>query len=374
VTIHFVYPHGPKISCPQAIGRNVAARLRGRYDVVQYEWDDTRSLRPGRDDVLLGHPHPVPWTIFRRSARRPGWKRVIMMLPFNHADLVQVAFADSFLHRCDLMLAITGNAWFETVDSSAFAHWRPKMVHVDLAVDRGDFPRVKSAFNPPGERRFLYIGHTRWYKNTGYLSEIAAAMPEAQISWIGSSDRGIPGVLPLGRKDFSTDEGRSAVAKHDFLLTVGSSDSNPTTILEAAAWGLVPVCTRESGYAGYPGIVNVPLGDAAGAVEVLRRLQQAPEDELVKMRAQNDRLLDEHFTWDRFAIQVVEAIESDASPALGREPLGRRLRLREAALRSPYSVLRPPHLRFGARSILGATALGRALLAKRRTRRLSETA
>jgi hypothetical protein len=290
------------------------------------------------------------------------------MLPFNHADLVQVAFADSFLHHCDLMLAITGNAWFDTVDSSDFAHWRPKMVHVDLAVDRDDFPRVKGPFKPPGQRRFVYVGHTRWYKNTGYLSEIAAAMPEAEISWIGSSDRGIPGLVALGRKDFSTDEGRSAVAEHDFLLTVGSSDSNPTTILEAAAWGLVPICTRESGYTGYPGIVNVPLGDAAGAVEVLRRLQHATEHELEEMRAQNDRLLDEHFTWDRFAAQVVDAIASDASPALGYEPLARRVHLRAAALRSPYSVLRRPNLRFGARSVVGTTAPGRKLLERRRAR------
>ena len=291
-----------------------------------------------------------------------------MMLPFNHADLVQVAFADSFLHRCDLMLAVTGNAWFDTVESSPFSHWRPKMVHVDLAVDRDDFPRVKTKFNPPGQRRFVYIGHTLWYKNTGYLSEIAAAMPESRISWIGSSDRGIRRLLPLGRQDFSTAAGRSVVAEHDFLLTVGSSDSNPTTILEAAAWGLVPVCTRESGYAGYRGIVNVPLDDPAGAVEVLRGLQQAPEDELEEMRAQNDRLLDEHFTWDRFATQVVEAIESDASPALGYEPLARRLKLRFAALRSPYSVLRRPNLRFGARSLLGTTAPGRCLLERRRAR------
>ena len=371
--IHFVYPSGPKISCPQAIGRNVAQRLRGRYEVVQYDWADTRSIKPGPDDVLLGHPHPAPWTVFRRSARLSGWRRVIMMLPFSHADLVQVAFADSFLHRCDLMLAITGNTWFETVTESRFAHWRPKMIHVDLAVDREDFPRVRDSFNPPGRRRFVYVGHTLWYKNTGYLSEIAAAMPEVEISWIGSGRQAIPGLKPLGRQDFSTEEGRRVVADHDFLLTVGSSDSNPTTILEAAAWGLVPVCTRESGYAGYGGIVNVPIGDAPGAVRVLRRLQQLPSGELARMRDENDRLLDTHFTWDRFSEQVVGAIESDASPSLLPEPSSRRLSLRLAAARSPYSSLRLPNLRFGARTLLQRTAPGRAVLTRRRQRRLTSS-
>lgn len=368
-TVHFVYPHEPKISSPHAIGRKVAERLRaGGYEVVQYDWNETRVLEPGPDDVLVGHPHPAPWTIFRRSARRRGWKRVLLMLPYNHRDLVQVAFADSFLRRCDLLLAITGNFWFETVGMSDLSHWRPKMIHVDLAVDRADFPRVKSSFNPPGKRRFLYIGHTLWYKNPAYLSQIARAMPEAEIAWMGSSQRGIPGLLSLGRHDFATDEARALVAGYDFLLTVGSSDSNPATILEAAAWGLVPVCTRESGYAGYPGIPNVPLDDVRGAVETLRGLEEAPAERLEELRAANDRLLDTHFTWDRFAAQVIDAIESDASPELGREPLARKVRLRWAALRSPYSVVRPPNLRFAARTLLSSNPAGRVLLARRRRR------
>ena len=365
-TVHFVYPHEEKISCPHAIGRKTAERLRARgYEVVQYEWNETRALEPGPDDVLLGHPHPAPWTIFRRSARRKGWKRVLMMLPYNHRDLVQVAFADSFIGRCDLLLAITGNYWFETVEESDFSHWRPKLVHLDLAVDRADFPRVKGPFGPPGERRFLYVGHTLWYKNTAYLSEIARAMPEAEIAWLGSAKDGIPGLRPLGRLDFSTDEARALVGEYDFLLTVGSSDSNPATILEAAAWGLVPVCTRESGYSGYPGIPNVPLGDVRGAVEILRGLQAAPAERLEELRAANDRLLDTHFTWDRFAGQVVEAIESTTSPGLGPEPLARLVRLRRAALRSPYSFLRRRNLRFGLRTLAASNPAGRALLERR---------
>jgi len=54
--VHFVYPHEEKISCPHAIGRKTAERLRARgYEVVQYEWNETRALEPGPDDVLLGY-------------------------------------------------------------------------------------------------------------------------------------------------------------------------------------------------------------------------------------------------------------------------------------------------------------------------------
>jgi len=60
-------------------------------------------------------------------------------------------------------LAITGNAWMKRLKDSPFQHWEPKIVHVDLAVDRADFPIIKKNFNPAGKRRFLYIGHTAWY-------------------------------------------------------------------------------------------------------------------------------------------------------------------------------------------------------------------
>nr|MBA3329823.1 glycosyltransferase [Actinomycetota bacterium] len=256
-------------------------------------------------------------------------------------------------------LAITGNTWFQSVERSPYAHWRPKMVHVDLAVDRVDFPRVKTRFAAPGSRSFVYIGHSGWYKNTGYLSEIAALAPELDIGWIGSGPSAIRGLTALGRRDFSTEEGKALVAGYDFLLTVGSADANPTTVLEAMAWGLIPVCTAESGYSGYPGIVNLPLGDARAAAAILTEIQRLPSSALEEMRRENDAALDQHFTWERFGAQVVGAIESDASPPCRPEPLLRLLLLRWAGLRSPYSPLRPPGLRLAARGLLAAVGLRR---------------
>ena len=291
-----------------------------------------------------------------------------MLMPYVHVDTYHVSLAEPVIRNCDLFLAITGKTWFDAVPDSVTAHWRPKMVHVDLAVDRADFPRVKTAFAAPGSRRFLYIGHTGWYKNTGYLSELARRLPEAEIAWMGGGGA-IPGVRPLGRQDFATPAARELVAQHDFLLTVGSGDANPSSILEAMAWGLVPVCTPESGYPAQAGIVNVPLDDPGAAVDTLRRLQAAPDEELRALRAANDDLLAGHFTWDRFAAQVVDAIESDASPELlPLEPAQAR-RLRTLALRRQASWLLPPNLRFAARSALRATRPGRAVLAARARRR-----
>ena len=105
--VHLVYPHGPRVSAPDSIGRHLGQRLAARYDVVLHDWDERGVIKPEPGDVLLGHPHPAPGTIFRRSARERGWSRVLMMAPYDH-DPRQVAFENPVIRDCDLFLAITG--------------------------------------------------------------------------------------------------------------------------------------------------------------------------------------------------------------------------------------------------------------------------
>lgn len=337
--IHLVYPHGPRVSAPDSIGRHLGQRLEARYEVVYHDWHARGVIKPRPGDVLLGHPHPAPGTVFRRSARKRGWARVLMMAPYNH-DLRQVAFEDSVIRDCDQFLAITGPYWFDSVAASSCAHWRPKMVHLDLAVDRSEFPVLAREPRPPGERSFVYIGNTVWAKNTRYLTELVRRMPSVRFAWIGAGDREIDGLEPLGSADFSTAEGRAKVAQFDFLVTVGTADANPTTILESMAWGLVPVCTPQSGYVGIPSITNIPLNDPDQAAAVLTRLNALPEDRLRAIRVENWRLLDEHYSWERFAGQVIAAIESAASPPLGPESRSLRIMFAYNALRSPHGLLK----------------------------------
>ncbi len=342
-TVHLVYPHGPAISCPDAIGRHLAEHLEARYEVRLYDWKDTGSIRPGTGDVLLGHPHPSPFTIFRRSAKREGWARRLAMFPFNHADLGQIAFADGTVRRCDLVLAITGNHWFETVEGSPAGSWLPKLRHLDLAVDRSEFPRIKTSFGASGQRRFLYIGHSGWQKNPGYLSAIASELPSGKLSWGGRGDP-IEGLDPLGEMDFADAAALEAVRAFDFTITVGKADANPATILESMAWGLIPVCTPESGYKDVAGIVNVPLDDPAGVAAILTGLDEADEATLTALRDANDEALDRHFDWERFAADVCSAIESSDSPSLGKRTAKESLEWKLASIGSRYSVWRPANL------------------------------
>jgi glycosyltransferase involved in cell wall biosynthesis len=345
MTVHLIYPHGPKTSCPDAIGREVGKRLAKIYPVVLHDWDEFGYITPREGDVLVGHACPIPCTVFKRSAKRTGWRRVVLLSPHCHGDPHQPAFNDRVLPYCDVYLAITGNYWFNDLPNSLYAHWLPKMVHVDLAVDRSEFPVIKTHFNRKGLRRAVYIGSTAWYKNTDYLSRVASEVG-FEIAWIGTGT-GIPGTRALGRLDFSTSEARRIVAEFDFLLTVGRADGNPATILEAMAWGLIPVCTPQSGYIGYAGIINVPPDDAERAVATLRSLQEVPDERLYEMQASNWELLDHHFNWDRFTAQVVQAIQSSSSYECPSAGLVKTGKIRAAEVLSPFWVemARPSKLR-----------------------------
>jgi hypothetical protein len=356
-TVHLVYPHGPQINAPHAIGRSLGARLERDYRVVYHDWDASYSISPQPDAVLLGHAHPRRGTVFELSSRDPAWRRVLMMSPYN-GEIAQVAFLDPIIRRADMYLAITGEYWFSRVGHSDCSHWLPKMVRLDLAVDRRDYPPVKVAFNPPGKRRFVYIGDGFRMKNLPYLSAIARSQHGTEFAWIGrGGPRSLPGVTRLGWQDFSDQAARQLIGGFDFLITVGWADANPTTILEAMAWGLIPVCTPHSGYEAMPGIFNVPLDDVAGAAEVIRRLQATSAPELQALQRQNWDALDSHFNWDRFSREVVGAIESGSSPALGREGRIRRARLAWAAATSYHTSPRRSALR-NAPARLGRASLG----------------
>jgi glycosyltransferase involved in cell wall biosynthesis len=338
--LHIIYPHQNTISCPNAIGRNLVDYFSSRVKVRAYELNEPQLLRPEPGDVLLGHPSPAWWSPFRRTLRDPRWSRKIAIFPFVHTDYRQCAFFDPLISSCDAVLSITGHYWYSTIGHSHFAHWAPRMKHLDLAVDRSHFPFIKKGFRAKGARRFLYIGHGAWMKNVPYLQRLAARRPDWTFSWIGE-ERDRSGRLKcLGSHDFRRESSRSLVAEHDFLICTSSADANPTTILESMAWGLIPVCTPTCGYDSEPGIFNIPLNDVDGALSMLERLQHLDESVLQSVQQQNLVRLQEHYNWDRFCTQVAESVFSSEVAPIGQQSLTNALALRAAALTSPYAPFR----------------------------------
>lgn len=311
--IHLIYPHRARISAPDVIGHTLLTELGREHLIQAHDFDRMYRIDPKPGDILIGHAHPLPGTVFRRSLRCRGWARRILLEPFN-ADWNQVGFIDDIIDDCDLFLAITGRYWFGHINSPT-DRWKPKMVHVDLAVDRAQFPRVRTTIAPKGRRKFLYIGNDHPGKNLSYLDAIAKAWQGGTIEWAG---RGKPlaNVRSLGFVDFASEGGRSLIAEYDFLITVGNADANPTTVLEAMSWGLLPICTPTSGYVDEPAIINVPGDDVGGVCVVLDGLQQMDDGDIIERRRWADERLATHFHWERLVGQVRDAISSDASPTL----------------------------------------------------------
>jgi glycosyltransferase involved in cell wall biosynthesis len=311
-TVHLVYVKGNGRHTPVAITNELARRLQAHYRVEVHDWASAEIIRPSAGDVLIGHPHPLAETVFRRSFSMPGWGKRLVMLPFRHGPwLSEIGWWDPLICRADWFLAICAPYWTDTMSRSWTSHWSYKTVQVDLAVDQDHFPFIKHQFNPPGRRKFLFIGSAFKHKGFEYLLEIVHANPQFDFGWIGWGDHTIecPGMARYGKRDFSVPENLELVKSYDFMLTCGRSDANPTSILEAASWGLVPVCTPQSGYYNQNWIVNIPLDDVDGASTILRNLNAIPEGELREFQVRGRKALSKHYTWDRFAAQVRDCIE-----------------------------------------------------------------
>lgn len=322
--VHLVYPHGAAISCPDAIGRHLADRLRDQFEISLHDWQSTETIPPSPQAVLLGHAHPRRGTCFRRSATQAGWGRVVLMEPFT-TNPRQVGFLDEVLPACDEFLAITGPWWEAQMQTSPMTAWRPKLSRLDLAVDRTEFPTVRTGSSQPGQRRLVYVGGDSRHKNLPYLDAIAGQLPAGSIAWIGDGRRPLRHVERLGRLDFSEPLARDEIRQFDFMISVGDSDANPATILEAMSWGLIPMATATSGYGGAHGergVIELPAADPRQSAHVIRTWVSAPSRQLDELRTHNWERIDEHYNWDRFATEVLASVTA-VGRAAPRRPLRR---------------------------------------------------
>ena len=341
---HVVYPCSDSISCPSAIGRHIRDCLAPLGPVIVHDFNADYTIEPKPDDILIGSPGWEPWHIFNRSVNKPGWKRRIGIQPFCPGDPRLQAATDRIIPYCDRFLAICGSWWFERTPESLFRHWSSKLEHLDLAVDCKDFPQIKLDFAPPGQRKFVYIGHSAWYKQPKYLCALAKLRP-GWISWIGKMRSRYSGPARLGVRDFSHKEAQNELRQFDFLLTVGNADANPTTILEAMAWGLVPIATPESGYGDVTSVLPIHGNNLETAVQTLDQAQHMSEASLREIQSENNQLLVSHYNWDRFCSQIISAVTANDHLPMGMQTWQNKFRMRAWEIRSPYTWMRPRPIR-----------------------------
>ena len=304
---------------PVTITARLYQALRARGTTLLYDWTERVPVAAGPGDVLVGHPFPGDDArVWNRACLEGNAGVRVALLPLSHRMAEANAFLDPFVPRLDAILGIMGPYWRDTWRQGPFAHWADKLIPVDMAIDVARFPRVKTSFNPPGRRTFVYLGGEGPQKGTHLLSILFGLARRHRCVWIGAGRR-IPNVECRGFAELTPDYVRRLGEECDVFLTMGVSDANPTTILEAMAWGFPVCCTPESGYHHMPELVSLSTTDMAHNLLALDRMQDAPE---ATLRAQADaarRRVETDFGWDRFLATVLGGIER-AARAKGVSP------------------------------------------------------
>jgi len=317
MSLHFVYafsPHDQQLQSPFSITRNLYNYLSQRTDLVYHMWDECKLLNLGPNDVLLGHPHyehnTVMQQVFRRNVR---CKARCLIHPFHHRRVEDNFPFDFMAREADKIFSICGPYWYDTIESTPFAHWKPKMVRLDMAVDTSHFPFLRQetgplAFNPPGHRKLVYIGSTMPQKNLGYMVELMSRMPDVKLHWYGGSGdhplARLPNVSVVGWVTLDRNIATHIVENYDIMINTSISDANPTTLLETRAWGLITACTKESGYYKDPYFTELYLDDISGTIDNIRQLLLAPSHILYGRAIASRAEIESRYSWSRFCETV----------------------------------------------------------------------
>lgn len=298
------------VRAPHSITYNLFRFLRERAPTLLYDWDEHICPRVEPDDVILGHPHPDPETVIQRLFREDVKCRLrALMFPIHHGIPCINRFTLPLVEQASIVFGIMGPYWYDTLDTCQFAPWKSKIIRLDMAVDAADYPFIKKSFNPACRRGYLYIGGNRPEKGTDVLSKTMAALSDYPRAWIGPGEE-IPNMRRLAGYANLTPEFVSRLAReYDFFVNTSVSDANPTTILEAMAWGFPVACTPQSGYYNMPSIITLSTTDIEANVAALLDLQHAPEDYLADLNRANRTLVETHYTWGRFCARVWERLE-----------------------------------------------------------------
>jgi glycosyltransferase involved in cell wall biosynthesis len=300
------------LGAPLSITVSLVEHFQKSYKVLAYDWLESDVVpRYGPNDIILGHLAPGHDTVMQRfvECERPAAAKILLE-PFSHRILADNAFILPALSRIDAFAAICGPYWMDTISQSPFAPYERLMHRMDMAINIREYPQLKRSFNPAGKRRFIYIGSSsKPAKGCYYLSLLAETLPDVEFGWIGSGAR-IPYVRHVsGNRALGAGFMRSICERYDFLIHMGVSDANPTTILEAMAWGLPVICTPQTGYYNVEGIFEARLDSVISNMALIERLQVMPEGELLEISRVNRQKVATRYTWDNFFCAIDEVID-----------------------------------------------------------------
>lgn len=310
------------IRAPHSISHNLIDAIRGRgHDVRLYSLYEHTVADIKEDDIFIGQPVPDGGfgahrsllddhaSVTSRTIREFPSARNFIIMPYAHDAQYSTFAKDLFRTNAAAgggAIFIGGKIWEHDWDiKSPLADIGAlRKVHItEMGIDVDEYPMVKTAFNPKGKRKYFYIGHTAWYKNTPQLERIAAAMPEHSFVHIGGGElrgwenRGFASLTPAFMQ--------SLAQECDIFVNVSTADPQATTIVEQMSFGFAVACTPETGY-DYPAIATLRTSDTEHNVRVLQNLQDIDEGELLRQTRENRKIVEEKHGWAQFTDKVLD--------------------------------------------------------------------
>ena len=330
-TVHFAYagpPDNTALHAPFSITRNIYRALSAKYQVAYYDYSSKVEIPYGPDDIVIGHPHYDHDTVMQKALRNPAPCRAkILMFPLHTKRTEDNWPFNDLVEYATSIISICGPYWYDSIDTTIFKHWQPKIVRLDMAVDSAAFPFMKQQVNPVGQRKLLYLGSAIPNKNLGFMAKIMETLSHAQLTWLGADLNHpickLPNVNAIGWQQLTAETMKPYVDGHDFFISTSDSDANPTTILESMAWGIVPICTKESGYwpdGEYMG--EIVLADFHKTVHNIISFLNMPEERYRQISLRNRKLIEADYNWENLTGKVLQEIGrhhgSPAAPKKGR--------------------------------------------------------
>jgi hypothetical protein len=325
-TLHFSYSAGGSnldtcdepLMSPYTIAWHMNRFLRQKAAEIGYAYhyqnlDDTMPCAFGPDDIAIGHT----WFEggFMDQALDASIKAKFILQPYSHGMVSpgDVAMVLDLFGKADHLFLITGEHWWQTMESSPFAALKAKATRLDMAISADKHPHSKTRWNKPGERAICTIGSdtpTKGYKHVAELARVAGL----RYGHFGSAEaetfEHVPCMTLHGGMLFTPQNIAKLCDNYDAIIALPEADANPTVLLEAAAWGLDVFCAREAGYLPGQPFRGLYKGEMLHNVSYMRQWQQADEYELRHVSETLRQIVARDYTWSKFCTALWHKVET----------------------------------------------------------------
>lgn len=314
-------PGGTSTSSPFTITQNLYAYLSQHYHVHYLDWQNTGPIpKVDKNTTILAHPNypqdTPAWKLFD-AADQAGSPHKYLIFPFHHGQPHHNLPFDPLVARAKHIFSITGPYWYDTIATSPFAHWAPKITRLDMAIDPNHYPYVKRTIKPPGARTYCHIGSDRPEKGLPLLIEIFRRLPQYTLHIYGNISHDTvhhhPNIICHGHTTMVPQFGQDLCDTAELMINTSVSDANPTTLLEAAAWGLPVACTPQSGYWPDQPFWGLNPNDIDGIINLLHHLQTAPPETFWQQSKKQRKVIETNHTWHKFCTTIHNQIVNSSN-------------------------------------------------------------